>query len=484
MRVVAIALSALLVGCSSGAVKGHVVVGAGTPDKLGIYVALWSVDAQLSDPKNPHSTLVPKTGGNADVFMGTAAVGTSTGKSGTYNFAFHTLDRGLYYVGAYLASPSDPSPDILGLVHTIDQRSLIEVDPDSKTKNEPSHDIFLGISAPGTGTIRGTVHASSRAANNPIAVFAADGSILSPTASAFERQNLPTGTDVTFSLFNIPLGQPWLFADAQVGNDGDINNDFLGFPFPNPIVLDAGNPERDNVDIWVDRQAPTLGSISGTLQLNAPVTNATVELFLESEALGSGKVAALVSVPVTGSSAEFTIPSVPFASFYLSTAIAVTVGGTRLIGGGYYPGPPAEPTTIAVLPSNPNLSGVMVKVGVGQILGKVTLTNVPATDKAVWVIVSTDLPNPSPGSSSSPQLIMAETGFALDGTSSFSSDFDLFGFTDATYNVFMVPVPTLDSDPIALVNAGAKVIHGVPPTVTVEGGNRVNSEFVVDFATQ
>lgn len=486
MRWLAIALTAVLVGCSSGAVKGKVILGV-TPAKLGIYAAIWSVDAQLSNPDDPHSILIPRPGGASPTFMGTVAVGTTSGKAGSYDFAFHTLDRGLYFLGAYLADPGDPSPDIEGAIHTIDQISLLEVDPDNKKKQEISHDIYLGISGPGTGTIRGTVRASSRAANSTISVWAGDGSLLDASTSLFMRQKLPTGTDVPFSLFNVPLGSTTLFADSDVGNDGSLSNDFVGFPSPNPIVLDGGHTEQNDVDIWVDRQAPTLGSISGTLLLNAPVANAQVELLVEAKdgavADGTHKLVGLFNLVVNGQSADFTIPSQPFGSLYISSSIAVVVNGTTLSASNYYPGPPNLPGPVYLSSAQPNVSEVRMPIGVGQILGKIDLKNIPATDKAVWVVTSIDQPNPNPDPNSKPpQLPLYGTGFALDGSASFSTDYGLFGFTDNNFHVFLVPTTSLDDDPISVVNAGGLVIDGSPETVTVEGGNRVNSQFTYDFA--
>jgi hypothetical protein len=479
MRRALIAASiALLAGCSQGEIKGTVVVGPTAPNFV-VFVGLWSVSAQPSVASNPNSPLVPKNDGSQPSPLGSAAFGTTTSSGGSFQFSFPGLGRGLYFVGAYLDTVDDQNPDILTLTHTVDSASLLEIDPANKSKQVVVHDLFVAESAPGTGTIRGTLHRSPGAAALNNLIWALNGRLLSSsTATVLEQQGVP-GTDATvsYALFNLPLQPTYVFANADVAGDGNLNNDLLAFPVNSPVPLSATQTEADGVDLWLDTQNPVLGSISGQLTLNAPLppgTTANVQLYAQAGGYDAlSPTVALLNIPVTGSSAAFTLKSVPPGSIYVSSGTQVTLGGAHLFGSNYYPGPPQLPQPITVSASNLNPSGIVMPVGLGEVRGTVTLQSVPPGIGAVWVIASImDGMNP---------FVVAGTEIALTGTSSPAPfAYTLFGLTNGPYEIQLIPASTAGTD-LGTALQGAKTYYsGSPANVTIEG-NVQTSDFTVSL---
>jgi hypothetical protein len=471
-RFVTLGATALLAGCAGGTLTGHVIVGA-TGKNLVVYASVWSVESEPSNPKVSDSSLIPKPGGSTTA-IGTIAIGTSNGKGQTFNYTFQGLQRGLYIVGAFLDDAADIAPDLNFLTHTIDSASVLEVDPARKSLQEVKHDVYLGISAPGTGTIKGTVHLSTRAAAQPVNVLVLSGTILDPSGQLVMQQGITGGPDAAFSLFNVPLGDAFLLADAGTG--GTLQ-DLLGFPIPsNPVQLSAQTPEADNIDIWVDRQAPGLGLLSGQVLLNAPVSNATVQMFIEEGGIDSNLIVGAVNVPVSGSTAAFTIPSLPLGDMFVLSETGWTQSNGEQLAGpvplGYYPGLPNPPAGIKLTQSAPAAMNVAIPIGVGQVLGEIALTNVPADTTAVWVLAcgTENLPNPDTQSSQQVPAGAAVYSIAAPNPAPFS--YDIFGLMDGTYTIRVFPVPSESTDPTTATGC-----PGQPAAVTIVGGSRESSAF-------
>ena len=458
-----------LVGCSEGAITGQLVVGPAQAN-MAIYAALWSVPSQPSNPSNASSALVATPNGTPTA-LGTIAVGTSTSGGATFTYTFHELPKGLYFVGAFLDSPSDQNPDINTLVHQVDSGTLLEVDPSSKTEALVTHNIYLATSGPGTGTIRGTVHQGTTAAALPITISALDGPF-DANPNVVDQISVDSGAAVPYALFNLPLKDLYIFGDAGYGTATDT----LGMGIPSPAVLDATHTEVDGVDVWLGAQSPTLGSISGVLTAQTAVMGASIQILALQGGFDTGApVVGVLNLTMNGSSANFTLPSIPYGSIYLSSAIDLTINGADLSGSSYYPGPPAAPEAVVLTAMNPNATNVSVPVGVGQIDGTVTLQSPPANVTAVWVTASVNI-EVAPGQQQ--QFIVAANVFPIpSGGGPFA--YDLFGLTDGSFNMTIIPTASANEDLESTLNSTSIQTPGTPATVTILGGDRASCDFTV-----
>lgn len=479
MRHLVIASALLGAACAqTGAIEGKIVVGPGQ-DGLAVMAVLW----QQQPATAANGTTQPKL-----VALGQLAVGIAGRDGGTFDYTFHSLDKGTYVVGAYADLHDDR--DITDDTRSIDEDSPLVVDPTDKTKQTLKHDVFVGVSAPDRATVRGTLHLSAHAAAAPLHLYVLTGGLNDPTAKVVGSATPGPGTDVPFALFNVPPGQVYLVAVADIGNDGNPENDLYAFYPLNPFTT-TGGKDTTGVDLWMDRQAPELGSYAGKLVFNAPLATLRVQLLVLASAAQNGgapqlgnqaDIEAIVNLDATSTlEVPFVVPSLKKGSHFLAAVVVshegdgVTHSATRI-----YPGA-GSGKEVALDTGDALSQELRFGLGVGRCSGTIKLHGAPAALKTVAVFALLPGGDVSPGVPGSP-LIHDELAVAVQPTGGEAvASYQLFGLEDGTYDIALIP--DLNGDGSVQDDYQAnQTYNGTPLKVTVTGGGRVGSDFDVKLS--
>jgi hypothetical protein len=466
------ALCALLLSCSGtkGNIVGHVKVAGGHPG-LGVFVVLWEVPAALQDPNDPSSPLIPAVP-RAELLqkatvLGQLAVGITDKEERDFKYTLHSLDRGLYIVGAYLDTNEDPNRNFLADIHFIGSDEPIEIDPAMSNLSTVKRDIYLGKSAPEKGTLSGVLHVSDRTAAASTMLIAFDGNPFTGADVSVVAQKQVTGaTDIPFDLYNIPLSSDgttrsiFLTAVTDANADGELSfySDFVSILLTNPVYLTQDAREAKGLELWMDRQAPGRASLSGSIDLNARLSAANATLLVFSSdprknanayVVGVSNVAASMT-----SSMPFSIPSLPTGAVWMIGVLQTPGAYLETVDAQYDFGANFLGMTPIPLPAeNPHVTDFRFPMGVGRVSGAIDLSNVSESIGSAWVYAN---------KSGTTELARFESVTIEQGQ--VLVPYEIFGFEDGKYDVY-------------LETAAGKTIPGSPKTIVITGGSREGSDF-------
>lgn len=469
-----LAVSALLLAsaCTSGTIEGSVLVGPGQ-DGLAIVTVLWQVQTVQVDPADPSA-------GTKDelVALGQTAIGTAAAEGGTFPYSFHSLAKGRYLVGAYADLGDDRVP-------TTDEFSVdliapfLEIDPDDASKETQTRDIYLARSAPSMGTIKGVVHRSAAAATKATELLVLGGPLNDPNAQLIAQRTLPPGTqDVSYTIFNVPEGDAHVIAL----DDFTLRGNVAVFP-RNPLIISLNETrEATGVDLWLDRQAPDLGGIRGSLTFNASLANLSVQLLAFASDPTVDPEAALVGlVNVSANNlveAPFDLKSTPLGRLYLAAFVSTTEGSRTLSTSRVYR-LGSSATAIETTAQAPQVSGIRFPLGVGRVSGLIEVTNAPANLEIVLVASVGPLISPIQGQGE----IRQNDFIVAPGTGTHSFRYEMFGLEDGSFDMTAIPDSNKSGDFNDELNSSPPfAFAGTPGKVEIIGGGRVGCDFKIPLA--
>lgn len=476
-RIFVLAAVLWTVACtSSGSISGKVIVGPGQ-DGLAVFAILWEQQSQTQADGTTRPRLVA---------LGTLSLGVAQAGTSTFDYTFHGLPKGTYVVGAYADLHDDR--DITDDAVTVDVASPLDIDPADDAKRFLTHDVFLAASAPDRGTLKGTVHAGSGVGDSQVAVFVLDGALNNPSAVVVGSTGVASGSTTPFEVFNVTEGARWLLAQADVGNDGDESNDLYALYPLNPVQVQAGKV-IDGLDLWLGTQGPDLGTIAGTLALNAPLSTLQVQLVvLAASAPGGGApvladdapIEAIVNVDARSKrEVPFQIPSLRPGAHFLAAVVesrdadGVTRRATRIYS--------VANKETAIDTRQEAAQSLRFPLGVGRCSGRITVKGAPAELRTVAVFALVPGGDISPGVPGSP-VVRDALGVGIATTNGAGqASYQLFGLEDGTYDMALIPDLNGDGSFQEEYSAG-RIFNGTPLRVTVAGGGRVSSDFDVTLA--
>ncbi len=474
------ALLLLASACSpTGAISGRVIVGPGH-EGLAVFAVLWERSVV---PLDDGSTRVQLTA------LGQTSLGIATASGGTFDYQFFGLTKGVYVVGAYADKNDDR--DITSDERFIDINRPIEIDPEDATKQRLARDLFVGVTAPGLSTVTGVLHMSSAAQRVPVELFALSGPLNDAGTTVVASLTPAPGTDVPFTLFNLPPGPLHLLAQADVGNDGDASNDLYALYAFNPITTVADRV-TSGVDVWLDREAPEMGVLAGRLMFNAPLSTLKVQLLVLAAAdAGAGAtpvlrddaaIEAIVSVDARSKlEVPFRIPSLRRGAHFLAAVLETTdADGSMHRTSRVYM---VQETLTVVDTERPAGQEIAFSLGVGRCSGTIRVKGAPPALSSVAVFVLVPGPSTTPGQPGQP-VIRDSQSIALmpNAGGEAQTSYQIFGLEDGTYDLALIPDLNGDGSYQSEYEAG-RIFNGTPMRVTVLGGGRVGSDFDLTFSS-
>lgn len=464
-RLAAWVIGVALMGCTATSIEGKVIVGPG-PEGLAVVAVLWQMQMAPQDPTDPFSPMVEQP-----VALGQQAVGTTLAAGGEFPFAFHTLSKGSYLVGAFidLNDDRDVSSDEL----SVDLAAPpLEIDPDDPEKVRASRDVYLRMSAPDRLTLSGLLHRSAVAAARDTEVLILDKPLTDATATIVARQTIRAGAqDVAWKLFNVPPGLVHVIALDDLSLQGQV-----AMHAGNPVALsNEGGQERGDIDLWMDRQAPGLGSVSGQVQLNAALSGLRVQLWLFGADPTTVDEAPLLGWVNAAGGSSTTLPfhfsSVPLRTLYLAGGIMSSEPNGQILSTTRVYKVGAEPSPLELTAQSPSRTDLVFPMGVGRVSGTITVENA-TKGLGLWTFAMVE-------GESRPVPQQYDVFLApSDGT--IQVPYVMFGLEDGKYRMQLVPDTTgVDGPNDELAAQPPFVFNGSPAEVEIVAGGRVASDFSV-----
>jgi hypothetical protein len=398
---------------------------------------------------------------------GATPIGSVTvdpGDSDGAPYDFEGLPMGTYWVAAAWW-PGFPSggPQVFALA----AQNPITVNPaSSSTARVDFVNVYLAECDPSVPGVEGNVLLSSDLSTGTAYVAAY---MEAPTLSSYGTQPIAevgatgTGTSRPYALCGLPPNNVYLVAAASSSMAAAGVQTIDTVAPQNPI--DAARLQH--VDIYLGQQDTTLGSISGTIQLNGPLVGGTLSVIAGSGVASPAdqNIDGLVTIAGgTSLSYPYVIPNLPSATYTLTLSVE-SPGGQY----GYFPA--GAMVTIA-LPSTANPTEDLAGA-VGVISGTVTVTNEPNGHDI--------LIGATPVGSQTPAATATSTLGAADSSGFRTASYTLFGLPDGTYNGFAIVDTTDTGDYTDAANNGA--IGASTMTTTVSQGDTVTYDFTVALQT-
>lgn len=474
-RLALAATMAGLVGCSETAsIQGNLIVGPGHEGQA-VFALLFRIDTITEpDPDRPGRERTRRE----TTFVSPLSVGVAKADGGSFPYLFHSLAAGEWLIGGWLDRHDDRDPT--GDVITVDELTVLVLDPADPERRLAKHDLFVGMSGPGRGTLRGMLHRSERARDLPVSVLVLDGPINDPNARAVAAATVDAGLDGAFTAFNVPPGNVHLVALADIGADGKFTNDLIAISAANPVLVDLEDHRvTEGLELWLDRQAPALGSLSGTLTLNAPLPTARYQLAVYNADPRGETAPALLALlnlsPQNATSVPFTVPSLPLGDLYLAGFIETFVKGGTLDTFRIYPGGGADAKGIPLTAEAPHAANLALPMGVGRASGRIRVAGLKheVTQAAVLAVVRD--PTGARDEIRQLEIFPGETSGGV-----FTSSFDLFGLEDGPFELQLIPDNTGGlEDWIQDRYEQGFVLASTPTEITITGGSREGADFDV-----
>jgi hypothetical protein len=468
---------AALAGCApTASVQGRVIVGPGHAGQA-VFALLGRLD-QVTDPDDP-----TKTRSEFNI-VAPLSVGVASAEGGSFPYLFHSLEAGTYFVGAWLDAHDDRR--VTDDLTALDQFSPIVLDPAVEATRTAARDVFIGLSAPDRATLSGTLHLSAAAAGLRVSVLVLDGPLNDPKSVAVASASVGAGQDPAFTAFNVPPGNVHLVALADVGDDEDFSNDLIAISDQNPVLVNlTDRREITGLELWLDRQSPALGSVSGTITLNAPLATARYQLAVYNAdptgPTGATLLALLNVAPRSAPSIAFTVPSLPFGELFLAGLIESRENGRSLSAYRFYRGTGTEAKAIPVTAAEPAVRDLLFPMGVGRLSGTIRVSGQknPVTQAAVLAVTRV----PAGDGKTTDELRQYDVFEGTTGSDGvFTAPFEMFGLEDGEYTPQVIPDNTGgDPDWINYLYGQSPPFsfQSAPTKVTVTGGSREGVDFDV-----
>lgn len=453
----ALCLALSFAGCNAelGSISGTIHVGSVAP---GVRVV-----AQLYG-------LTTDARGNVSLHIADQYSVGLTGITDTFDYSFLSVKAGRYLVGAFVDSDGD------GYLHpcepyTINEFQELAVEPADTLHHD--QDVHLSRSAPGTATVRGTVHVGGRALERELTVSLMDGPMNKAGSRLVAiRSVCGTGEARPFTFFNVPEGRLDLVAFAYPNGEDDFS--LYGMLPTNPIRVDLAKTDLvEGLSVWLDAQAPELGSISGAVHFSAPAHEAVVQVmsYDRDPADPDARLTAIEMLrPEPGAeSVAFTLRSLALRPHYVAAYVEVVDSDGTAHATARVHQHDRSPAGVALTAGAPHGS-VSLSLGLGRVSGDIALTNARPTLKSVFVLATVD------------GDVVAWDEFAgsvVDGVFTTSADhYTLFGLDDGDYQ--MVLVPDISGDGRPEDEIAARWTFGAEPAeVSISGGARVGADFLL-----
>lgn len=454
-----------LAACTATSIEGKVIVGPGEAG-LGVVAVLWQNQLAPVDANDPRGAVEEQP-----VVIAQQAIGTTNKEGATYPFTFHTVGQGKFLVGAYADFNRD------GEI-TDDEISIdvfappLEIDPADPAKSTASRDVYMRMSAPDRMTLSGVLHRSPLAAARPTHLLVLDAPISDVNANIIGRQTLPAGAlDVAWEVFNAPPGLLHIIAFDDYSLRG-----LVSVHAGNPLIVELeGGRELTGIDVWLDRQAPDLGSISGTVQLNASLPNTSVQLYLfdadPTDPASDPSLVGWVNASVTSVSVPFEFFATPLKKLYLGAAIITReangqeLSTTRVYRLG------KDPTPLVLTAAEPAKTELVFPMGVGRVSGTINVQNAKK-GLGLWVFAMVN-------GATSPEPQQYDV-FVSPAAGDVLVPYVMFGLEDGEYRMQIVPDTTgVDGPNDELSRTPPFVFDGSPALVDIVGGGRSASSFTV-----
>lgn len=396
-----------------------------------------------------------------------------TGSGDRFDYSFTSLDPGVWVVGAFV--------DIDGNGHmgscepyTVNEFQRVTVAPNGPLHHE--QDVYVLKSGPGTVTLSGTLHLGSRARERPTSVALLDGPLQRASSRIRAvRAVCAIGPTRDFTLHNVPEGRYDLVAFAHAVRDEEFS--LYGLLSTNPLRVDPDTrSDVDDLQLWIDLQSPDLGGISGTLTFNAPIGDAVIQLMtfdrdpVDPDARATA--VELIRPNPNAVSVPFVLPSLALRSHHLAAAIEVVdSNGSFQVTSRQYRHTRSDPG-IPLSAAAPHAE-ITLSLGLGRVSGDIELTNAPADLTSVFVLATVQ------GDDGLEVEVFDEfRGSVTDGVFRTPGPYTLFGLTDGTFE--MVLVPDVSGDGWLQDEINANYTFGSdPPKITVVSGSRVGADFRV-----
>lgn len=462
-------LAFAIAGCTSPtAIEGRVIVGEGVGGRA-VVAVLWQITLAPDETKADRPLV------EQPVVLAQQAVGTTTSKGGAFPYAFHSLAKGRYLVGAYVDFDNDGY--ISGDELSIDLLSPpLDIDPDDDARRKATRDVYVRMSAPDRLTVSGVLHRSPLAAGKAAEILLLNGPLSDPDAEIIARTSVPAGgLDLPWRIYNVPAGAVHALALDDLSLEG-----FVALSPQNPIqvTLEGGEEVRD-VELWMDRAPPGLGSLEGEVTLNAALPRTRVSLWVFNEnplERPDATLVAWVNAQATTERVPFSISGLPLETLYLAALITTvdpdgsTHSTTRLLLAH------DEPRPLALGPERPSLDGLVFPMGVGRVSGTIHVEN--ATEGlGLWAFAMVD-GGTRPSTRQYEVLVAPKSGTV-------SVPYVLFGLEDGEYRMQLVPDTTgVDGPNDELAMTPPFVFNGAPAQVTIEYGGRAASDFTLRLKAQ
>lgn len=464
-KMAALIVGLALLGCTSTSIEGKVIVGPG-PEGLAVVAVLWQNQLGPLDPTDPFSPMVEQP-----VALGQLAVGTTVAEGGEFPFAFHTLSKGSYLVGAFIDLNDDRQVTSDELAIDLSAPPL-EIDPDDPEKTKATRDVYLRMSAPDRLTLSGVLHRSAAAAARDAEILVLDKPLTEASAMVVARQTIPAGgQDVAWTLFNVPPGLVHVLATDDLSLQGHVS-----LHAGNPVALTLeGSREISSIDVWMDRQAPGLGSVSGQVQLNAVLPGVRVQLWLFGADPTEVDEAPLLGwVNASGGSSlslPFQFTSVPLRTLYLAGGIMVDEPGGRTLSTTRVYKAGNDPSPIELTVQSPARTDVVLPMGVGRVSGTITVENAKK-DLGLWTFAMVE-------GETRPQPQQYDL-FLSPSEGTVQVPYVMFGLEDGKYRMQLVPDTSgVDGPNDELSLPRPFVFDGTPAEVEIVAGGREVSNFSV-----
>lgn len=452
-----------LAACTATSIEGQVIVGPGDAG-IGVVAVLWQNQLRPLDPDDPNSPVSEQP-----VVLAQQAVGTTTKDGAKYPFIFHSVAKGKYLVGAYADFNRD------GEI-TDDEISIdlfappLEIDPDDPGRTTASRDVYMRMSAPDRVTLSGVLRRSPLAAARATHLLVLDAPLSDPDANIVGRQTISAGgLDVPWKLFNAPPGRLHVVAFDDFSLRG-----LVSIHPGNPLVVELeGSREITGIDVWMDRQAPHLGSVSGEVRLNASLPGTSAQLLLfdadPTDPALNPRLVGWVNAPATSLSVPFKFVSMPLKKLYLGGAIITREPGGRELSTTRIYRLGKEPTPLLLTAEQPEKNDIVFPMGVGRVSGSISVQNA-TKGLGLWVFAMVD-------GATSPEPQQYDV-FASPSDGDVVVPYVMFGLEDGEYRMQLVPDTTgVDGPNDELAQVPPFVFDGAPAQIEIVGGSRAASNF-------
>lgn len=385
----------------------------------------------------------------------------AVGATGLLNYKFDGLDAGSYWVvaGWWEGTAYVGDPKAFGFA--LD--APVALDPDAESKARADFvDVYVGRCDPNGPGVEGEILIAEPLQGLNIAVALLDRPLRTsggaePIGFAF---GLGTGERRTFALCHDSAAPAYLIASATP--EGAEEPAALTSHPANP--LDLGTLQT--VTLRLGMPEPTLGTISGDIELSAALPGATVTVILTDEPPSENSPIVAMSRHELDSATQYpyAIHGLAEGTYFVSALVKTADGAEAFVQSG-----------TGKISSDARETIVDVAINASRVTGTITVINAPAGIGQVAV-------GATRVGETKPAAFTTVTLGAADAEGVRTAAYSLFGLANAEYDVFGVVDYAGDGkfDDDFLLHSQA----GSPSRVTVSASQPVTSDITFDYTEE